>query len=263
MNLSYIINKVITKQNLYPDGDILFIDEFNDGLCGWTWLMDDNLPIPGPIWNSRRSFRGKGSMLLETADVLRMDSSRAGISTAIKRITLPKQSDGSYIPIIESEYWFGWSSQNANNPSFIQFGLDTQVPTIKTYRNYFKVRFEVYDDENSQRSGVFKVATDEGYVNVIGSDQYLYWNEAKAGFFNVRFTVNISTGYYDKLYVNGKEYDISQYVCMQDVYVGGDGGEATFDEGMNFSVDLFNRLNTTDSKQAKLYIGYAKGSVVR
>jgi hypothetical protein len=263
MNLAYVVNKLITKHNLYPDGDVLFEDHFDDGLCGWTWLMENVNPVPGPVWSSRRAFRGKGSMLLETGNVLRMDSSGAGICTAIKRLTLPKKKDGSYSPLIESEYWFGWNSENAYNPSFIQFGLDTQRPDITGYRNYFKVRFEIYDDSAGQRTGVFKLSTPNGYVNCIGGDQYLYWNEAKAGFFNVRFTVNIETGMYDKLWVNGKEYDISLYQCAQDVYVGGANGVSTFDEGMNFSIDLFNRLNTTDNKQAKLYVGYAKGSVVR
>ncbi len=266
MDFSKIIDNIPVKTRdlrYYPEGDIIFEDNFDDGLNGWTWLMENVKPVPPPVWSSRRALRGKGSMLLETGNVLRMDASGAGIATAIKRLTLPKKDDGSYVPLIESEYWFGWNSANANNPSFVQFGLDTQRPDIKSYRNYFKVRFEMYDDTNSKRSGVFKLATTDGYVNVINNDQYLYWNESKAGFFNVRFTVDIQTGKYVKLIVNGKEYDISSYTCLQDGYVGGDGGVSTFDEGMNFSVDLFNRLNTADEKQTKLYIGYAKGSVVR
>lgn len=259
MNLSYVLN----NDKFYPNGDIIIEDNFDDGLNGWTWLMEHNSPVPGPVWSSRRAYRGKGSMLLETGNVIRMDSSGAGFATAIKRLTLPKNEDGSYIPVIESDYWFGWNSANANSPSFIQFGLDTQRPDVKTHRLYFKIRFEVYDDTNSKRTGVIKLATPNGYVNVIDKDNYLYWNEAKAGFFNVRFTVNINTGKYETLWVNGKKYDISMYGCLLDGYVGGDNGLGGYDEGMNYSVDLFNRLNFADEKQAKLYVGYVKGSVVR
>lgn len=259
MNLSYVVN----NDKFYPNGDIITEDQFDDGLNGWTWLMDHHSPISPPVWSSRRAFRGKGSMLLETGNVLRMHASGAGTATAIKRLTLPKNEDGSYVPIIESEYWFGYNSASGDRPSFIQFGLDTQRADVKTHRLYYKIRYEIYDEEKGEKAGIFKIGTPNGFINVMGEDKYTYWNEAKAGFFNVRFTVNIVTGKYDALWVNGKKYDISNYECVKDGYVGGENGNSGYDEGMNYSVDLFNRLNTTGEQQCKLYIGYVKGSVVR
>ena len=245
------------NEKYYPRTDLLFEDDFTDGLQGWTWLMDDSDPMPGPVWSTRRSHIGTGAMLLETGDVLRMDKSHAGTATAIKRLTLPRKSNGEFERYIQSEYWFGWSSGDKDNPSFIQFGLDTQRNDITAYRSYFKIRFENYDDNAGKRTGILKIATPNGYEVVSGEDIYSYFNEAKGGFFHLIFVVDILTGKYVSLKFNGKEYDISDKQCSKDGYVLNNGG--TYDFGMNFSVDVFNRLNTTKQKQCKLYIPYVKG----
>lgn len=207
-------------------------------------------------------------MLLETGDVLRTDPSGFGTATAIKRLTLPMNENGSFYPLIESEYFYGWSANDLNNPSIIQFGLDTQRPDTTDHRNYYKIRFENYDQTIDARTGKFKLfrrnpSTGVGeYIDIPGANNFSYFNEAKAGFFHIRFIVNIVTEKYVSMWVNGRLFDLSAYQCGYDVYVNNGGG--TYDYGMNFSLDLLNRLNTPAGvkRNSKLFVPYARGSIV-
>jgi len=248
---------VLPDRGGWRGGTTLFEDTFERGLCGWTWLMDQFEPTPGPVWSPRRS-RGAGSMLLQTSDVAPDVPGNDGKATAIKRLMLPRNEDGSYVRVVEFEAIVGWASNNADHPGGLWFGIDTQRGDITDRRQYYKIKFVNYDEDTDQRVQQFRVASDEGDVNIPGAT-LRHWNEAKAGSFHVRYQVDIQAQQYIAFWLNGEKFDLGGREQPGDTYVGeGVNNSGYFDEGLNFSFDLINRYDSPEP--AMVHVDYARGS---
>lgn len=237
-------------------GLLLFEDRFEDGLCGWTWLMHQFSPVPGPVWSAWRGV-GTGSALLMTGPVAPDDPSMGGDSTAIKRVMLPRDELGAYRGIVEFEVMLGWASDDPDHPAWWGVGIDTQRGDIGTRRQYYQLHFVNFDEDTQERVQQFRVLTSAGEVDVPGM-KLRHWNEAKAGSLHLRLRVDILAERYVAAWLNGQYFDLSGFAGPNDTYVGEQSG--WFDEGLNFSVDLTNRYDV--SLPAMLHLDYARAVVL-
>jgi len=167
----------------------------------------------------------------------------------------PRREDGTYYPLVDFEAMLGWGGDTADALHWWGMGIDTQRGDVTDKRQYYKLKFVNYDEDESTRVQQFRVQTPDGDVDVVGAT-IRHWNENKAGTAHVRLRVNVELQQYVAMWFNGQKFNLSGISGPNDGYVGGSSGY--FDEGMNFSVDLLNRYATPGA--AAVHVDYVRGA---
>ncbi len=240
----------------YPDSKVLFDDVFTGGPAFHRWepLISNNIPRGVVGWD-------QGGLVLCTED--QPDGAEAsfpqGQATAIKRIT---RFEGA--TKYAFEVWWSWWAMYGGAEKFkaVEFAIDTCKP--EGARHYYSYRWLNYNENTHEREShwYLRAGTEEIPTYTLlpdggeGAGQTpfpsLPYNEGKRNMVYTRMVVDLNAEVYEGLKVNNSGWGSlnPQPNTEHRAFTGSTSNLPTFDNGLNFIVNLRNLLEGSKSSSA-------------
>lgn len=195
----------------YPTAQILYKDDFSNGsLNGWREQFDSSSPGRVGITLTDEARLGAYALLLHTRAA---NSDEAWMRKGFSVPTTVKK-------VIKGCYWM-IHGENTNTPGWFQLDFDYQKGNGSNNmasgspsgsdRRYWSVRWLNYSGGLVQKLQVNTgTPTAQSWTDVPGGYMPIGWNESEKPLLNYMAVVfNVETDKYEKVYMNGKEFDIS------------------------------------------------------
>lgn len=270
----------------YPDGAVLFDDDFTDGYCGWQQLIEGTEPRGNIGRVDYPAVKGK-SLVGYTEEQGDSAAYQLGSAMAIKRFT-PVTGASIYRFLL----WIGWEAYHGENRMrCIDIGLDQGYPNQE--RCFPKFRFLNYDEtaeggggepDTGLRAQRWQMWTGpdatptfitvprqpafipNGGTAVPATGVGIPWeyNENKRNMVFIGVEFDHTLRVYRGLQVGSEKFGTflpptsPHYTELQATAFPGEDTLDTFRNGMNFAVTIRNRTNTTASAAA-LYLNHPRG----
>lgn len=248
---------MLPELDVYPGRKpgLLFDDNFNNGTCGWTQLLEVTLPTGMVLLDTEITYaESRYSLLLSTENQANTAARPWGSATAIKRL-----GRGPTVGKVCYEFWFAWGSLAGQNaPRSIDFGLDQCDPSGN--RKFFKFKWMNYDDLTGTPSRVTQWCvsheggqysfTNSGVAAIPGAVIDLGYNENKRNINHVECVFDVGAGCYDGLRVNGRGFGSLADTPDNSLRAFSPPAETltNFKSGFNATFEIRNRVNTNVTK---------------
>lgn len=236
------------------DPSVLCEDDFRNGAQGWVQLLDIATPRGVLTLDSEIAYGGSQySLLLSSEDYPDGANCNWGSAVAIKRMSRPVGATRAYADI----QWAWGARWGRNTPRFIEFGFDQADQNGQ--RRYFLFRWVNFDEGTQTRVTKWQVNNGGVYTDIPGAVMDHGYNENKRNLQHVEFDVNLATGKYAGLRVNGKGFGSLAPNPDNTLAAFGPptGTLPDFANGFNLAVNLRNCINTANTK-SWLNLAYAK-----
>lgn len=196
-----------------PDEGLLWDDDFTNGPSGWVPIISSARPFGIVSLDSSITHkRSRYSLRCETENY----ADGTANTNWSRSMILKRLWRGSWMRIVRAEWVFAYGAQHGGEgeealaPRDIRFGIDTA--DFAGARRYFQIRYQLSGElnatEGAQRLERWQVTGPavNGWTDIPGMGASAYRlgvNENKRNLFRVEMEVNVQTGRYLGLRVNG------------------------------------------------------------